>query len=47
MASDIDRLSKHYTGNAYPRRERARVSALIEIDRWHGWGSLKDNDQVG
>ncbi|WP_328382303.1 PPOX class F420-dependent oxidoreductase [Micromonospora zamorensis] len=45
--ADIDRLSQHYTGNAYPRRERARVSALIEIDRWHGWGSLKDNDQVG
>ncbi|WP_410813774.1 PPOX class F420-dependent oxidoreductase [Micromonospora sp. 067-2] len=45
--ADIDRLSRHYTGNAYPRRERARVSAWIEIDRWHGWGALKDNDQVG
>ncbi|RLP92653.1 MULTISPECIES: PPOX class F420-dependent oxidoreductase [unclassified Micromonospora] len=45
--ADIDRLSEHYTGNAYPRRERARVSALIEIDRWHGWGALKDNSQIG
>ncbi|MDG4801969.1 PPOX class F420-dependent oxidoreductase [Micromonospora sp. WMMD980] len=45
--ADIDRLSRHYTGRAYPRRERARVSALIEIDRWHGWGALKDNSQVG
>ncbi|MFF4875082.1 PPOX class F420-dependent oxidoreductase [Micromonospora sp. NPDC000668] len=45
--ADIDRLSQHYTGNAYPRRERARVSALIEIDRWHGWGALKDNNQIG
>ncbi|WFE34655.1 PPOX class F420-dependent oxidoreductase [Micromonospora sp. WMMD975] len=45
--ADIDRLARHYTGDAYPRRERARVSALIEIDRWHGWGALKDNSQVG
>ncbi|MFC0003814.1 PPOX class F420-dependent oxidoreductase [Micromonospora siamensis] len=45
--ADIDRLSRHYTGNDYPRRERGRVSALIEIDRWHGWGALKDSDQVG
>ncbi|MFI7069262.1 PPOX class F420-dependent oxidoreductase [Micromonospora sediminicola] len=45
--ADIDRLARHYTGNPYPRRERARVSALIEVDRWHGWGELKDNSQVG
>jgi PPOX class probable F420-dependent enzyme len=45
--TDIDRLSQHYTGQAYPRRERGRVSAWIEIDRWHGWGALKDNNQVG
>ena len=35
---DIDRLSTHYTGRAYPNRERPRVSALVEIERWHGWG---------
>ncbi|WFE39325.1 PPOX class F420-dependent oxidoreductase [Micromonospora sp. WMMD998] len=45
--ADIDRLARHYTGDAYPRRERARVSALIDIDRWHGWGALKDSSQVG
>ncbi|MFI6512483.1 PPOX class F420-dependent oxidoreductase [Streptosporangium sp. NPDC050855] len=45
--TDIDRLARHYLGDAYPRRDRERVSAWIEIDRWHGWGSLKDNDQVG
>ncbi|WBC14933.1 PPOX class F420-dependent oxidoreductase [Micromonospora sp. WMMA1998] len=45
--SDIDRLARHYTGNPYPRRERARVTAMIEVDRWHGWGELKDNSQVG
>ena len=36
---DIDRLSRHYRGDAYPNRERGRVSAWIEIDRWHGWGT--------
>ncbi len=37
---DIDRLSKHYGGGAYSNRTRPRVSALIEIDYWHGWGAL-------
>jgi PPOX class probable F420-dependent enzyme len=45
--ADIDRLSRHYTGRAYPRRDRRRISALIEIDRWHGWGAFKDSDQAG
>jgi PPOX class probable F420-dependent enzyme len=36
---DIDRLSRHYTGNEYANRERPRVSARVEIDRWHGWGA--------
>ncbi|MEH1163747.1 PPOX class F420-dependent oxidoreductase [Micromonospora sp. CPCC 205539] len=45
--ADIDRLSQHYTGRAYPRRDRARFSALIEVDRWHGWGEQKDNSQIG
>jgi PPOX class probable F420-dependent enzyme len=36
---DIDRLSTHYTGHAYPERTRKRVSAWIEIDSWHGWGA--------
>lgn len=34
---DIDRLSRHYTGQPYRNRERPRVSAHVEIDRWHGW----------
>jgi PPOX class probable F420-dependent enzyme len=45
--TDIDRLSQHYTGRPYPQRDRGRVSALIEIDRWHGWGALKDSSQAG
>lgn len=43
--ADIDALSTHYTQHAYPTRDRRRVSALIEIDRVHGWGAQKNNDQ--
>jgi PPOX class probable F420-dependent enzyme len=39
---DIDRLSRHYTGGAYPDRESPRVTAHVEIDRWHAWGELRD-----
>jgi PPOX class probable F420-dependent enzyme len=45
--SDIDRISRQYTGNPYPQRDRGRVSALIAIDGWHGWGALKDTSQEG
>lgn len=37
---DIDRLSQHYAGKPYTNRKRGRVSAWIEIDRWHGWGAV-------
>ncbi len=37
--ADIDRLARHYTGKPYRNRERARVSAWIEIESWHGWGA--------
>jgi PPOX class probable F420-dependent enzyme len=37
--SDIDRLSRHYTGDPYSNRDRGRVSAWIEIESWHGWGA--------
>ena len=39
---DIDRLSRHYTGNAYPNRERPRVTAHVEVDRWPAWGELRE-----
>ena len=39
---DIDRLSQHYRGRPYTNRQRGRVSAWIEIDRWHGWGDADD-----
>lgn len=44
--ADIDRIATHYTGRAYPRRDRARVSAWIEVERWHGWGALRDSPQA-
>jgi PPOX class probable F420-dependent enzyme len=34
---DIDRLSVRYTGAPYPYRENGRVSAWIEVERWHAW----------
>jgi PPOX class probable F420-dependent enzyme len=39
--ADIDRLSQHYRGRPYPDRESPRVSAWVEIDRYHGWGRQK------
>ncbi|GAA2626034.1 PPOX class F420-dependent oxidoreductase [Streptomyces axinellae] len=44
--TDIDRIATHYINSPYPDRVRPRVSAWIEIERWHGWGSMKDNDQA-
>jgi PPOX class probable F420-dependent enzyme len=32
---DIDRLSLRYRGEPYKNRERKRVTALIEPERWH------------
>jgi PPOX class probable F420-dependent enzyme len=33
--TDIDRLSVRYRGAPYKNRERKRVTALIEPERWH------------
>jgi PPOX class probable F420-dependent enzyme len=38
----IDRLSRHYRGRDYSVRDRGRVNAWIEVDRWHGWGKVSD-----
>jgi PPOX class probable F420-dependent enzyme len=32
---DIDRLSQRYRGEPYWNRDRKRVTALIEPERWH------------
>ncbi|HEX6355731.1 PPOX class F420-dependent oxidoreductase [Actinophytocola sp.] len=44
--ADIDRIATHYGGGTYPDRVRPRVSVWIEVERWHGWGALKDSDQA-
>jgi len=43
---DADALAQFYRGEPYPQRDRPRVSALIEVDRVHGWGAYKNNDQA-
>ena len=37
--ADIDLLSRRYGGGAFRNRERGRVSALIEVERWHAWAA--------
>ena len=39
--SDIDRLSVHYNGRPYPKRDSPRITAWMQVDRWHGWGKTK------
>lgn len=39
---DIDRLSRQYRGREYPNRENPRVSVQVEIERWHGWGAIRE-----
>ena len=34
---DIDRICKHYMGDAYSQRDRGRVSGWIEVESWHAW----------
>jgi PPOX class probable F420-dependent enzyme len=34
---DIDRLARHYTGHPFRDRESRRVSAWVEVERWHNW----------
>jgi PPOX class probable F420-dependent enzyme len=35
--ADIDRLACRYSGSPFSRRDRARVSAWMQPERWHGW----------
>lgn len=38
---DIDWLARHYTGQPYGVRDQPRITALMEIERWHGWGKAR------
>ncbi|MBS42402.1 MAG: PPOX class F420-dependent enzyme [Nocardioides sp.] len=44
--ADINRISRHYTGGDYPEQGRERFTAVMTVDRWHGWGAMKDNDRA-
>ena len=35
--ADIDRLAVRYTGKPFRKRDRKRVSAWLEPERWHEW----------
>jgi PPOX class probable F420-dependent enzyme len=35
--ADIDRLALRYQGKSFGTRDRRRVSAWMEPERWHGW----------
>jgi PPOX class probable F420-dependent enzyme len=37
--ADVDRTAVHYIGQPYPNRKRPRVSALVEVEHWHGWNA--------
>jgi PPOX class probable F420-dependent enzyme len=39
---DIDALCHRYFGSPYPDRSGPRVSAWLEIDRWHVWDSNRE-----
>jgi hypothetical protein len=37
--ADIDRISWHYRGEPYRRREERLVTAVAQVERWHTYGS--------
>lgn len=39
--ADIDRLARQYGRDEYPDRTSPRVTAIIEVERWHGWGAAR------
>ena len=38
--ADIDRLSRHYRGEPYRRRDEALVTAIATVERWHSYGEM-------
>ena len=44
---DINRIARHYIGRDYPDQERTRWTAVMQVERWTGWGAMKDNTQAG
>jgi hypothetical protein len=44
--ADADRVARRYVGRAYPVRDRRRVTALVEVERWHGWGAAAPTSPI-
>jgi len=44
---DIDRMAELVIGGPYPDRVRKRVSAWMEIERWHSWRVENDGPAFG
>jgi len=40
--AEIDKLSTHYLGTPYPDRQSPRVATRLHVERWHAWGSLRE-----
>jgi PPOX class probable F420-dependent enzyme len=40
---EIDALATHYTGAQYGDRSRPRVATRLQVERWHVWGSLRED----
>src|SRR3954466_3992418 len=38
--ADIDWLARHYTGRPYRDRSRDSWTAVVAVERWHGWGPI-------
>jgi PPOX class probable F420-dependent enzyme len=45
--ADIDRLARRYYGGAFSPRDRPRVSAWMQPDRWHGWSGSNRLSETG
>jgi PPOX class probable F420-dependent enzyme len=43
--AEIDKLSTHYSGSPYSDRQSPRVATRLQVERWHAWGSLREEQQ--
>src|SRR5205823_7611328 len=44
--ADIDRLALRYTGRPFRTRDRKRVSAWLQPERWHEWGDEPSSSRI-
>jgi PPOX class probable F420-dependent enzyme len=44
--AEIDKLATHYLGTPYPDRTSPRVATRLTVERWHAWGSLREEQSA-